>query len=277
MRIFWETPMLRSTAARRSPLAATFSALVLLALALFWMAPPARGADAPAKPEAAAKATRDATVSIIAFPPAIHVDTTTTDSGDIPDKGRRGSARIRIDDDEDFDVFSGQVRKNPWIIGLIFLVVGSIFLTPVVLLIGIIWYKLRKTRLQNEAMLKLAEQGVVPTAQAADALVNSTPPATAAPQIYQQALALRRRLVWSDLRKGVILAAIGIAFLAYEANTGGGPSWIGLILLFLGIGYVLLWWLEGRHLQKASASGNGGGTTTPIGGNGGGSVGTGGG
>ena len=41
--------------------------------------------------------------------------------------------------------------------------------TPIILLIGIIWYKLRKTRMQNETMLKLAERGVVPPAEAVDA------------------------------------------------------------------------------------------------------------
>jgi len=259
--------MPRSTAARRGPLAAAFSTLLLVALAIFCLAPPARGAGVAAL----STGDHDATVSITAFPPSIHVDTTTTDSGDVPNK-RHGSARITINDDEDFDVFSSQMRRNPWIIGLIFLVVGSIFLTPVVLLIGIIWYKLRKTRLQSEAMIRLAEKGVVPPAQAADALANSSPLASAAPQIYQQAIALRRRAAWSDLRKGIILGAIGIAFLSYEGGTGGGPSWIGLILLFLGLGYIILWWLEGRHLEKAAAAG--GAATPAAGGNG--SAGTGG-
>ena len=148
----------------------------------------------------------------------------------------------------------------PWVIGLIFLVVGSIFLTPVVLLIGIIWYKLRKTRLQNEAMLALAAKGVVPPAQAAEALATSAPPSSAAPQIYQQALALRKRVVWSDLRKGVILVMVGLAFLLYGITGSGEPSWVGLILLFVGIGYLVLWWLEGRHLAQVGATlpGNGG-------------------
>jgi hypothetical protein len=270
MRDFWENPMPRSTALRRDQAAVLASAIVLLALALLCLAPPARAADVPRKPAA------DHSISITAFPPAVLVDATVADdSGDAPRKSKRGSARITIDGDEEFDAFSGQVRRNPWIIGLVFLVVGSIFLTPVVLLIGIIWYKLRKTRLQNEAMLRLAEKGVVPTAQAADALANSTPAATAAPQIYQQAVALRRRMAWSDLRKGVLLAAIGIAFLAYEANSGGGPSWIGLILLFLGLGYIILWWMEGRHLDKAAQAN--GSTAATSGRAGSGAPGTGGG
>ena len=64
----------------------------------------------------------------------------------------------------------------PWIVGVVFLVLGSIFLTPIILLVGIIWYKLRKTRLQNDAVLKLAERGVMPSAQAVDAVMAGTPP-----------------------------------------------------------------------------------------------------
>ena len=92
---------------------------------------------------------------------------------------------------------------------------GSIFLTPIILLVGIIWYKLRKTRLQNEAVLKLAERGVMPSAQAVDAVMAGTPPAQAAPAAAAAAVpvavASRRRAVWSDLRKGVLLAAVGVA------------------------------------------------------------------
>ncbi len=235
----------------RRPIAAG-AAVALLALA--WAALPTQAADAPPKPAP------EATVKIKTSPPSIQVDATTDDKDETDAQAsgsRRGKSHIRIDDDEDFQAFTGELRKNPWVIGLIFLVVGSIFLTPLVLLVGIIWYKLRKTRLQNEAMLALAEKGVVPPAQVADALASGAAPATVAPQIYQQAVALRKRVVWSDLRKGVILSMIGLAFLFYGITSSGEPSWVGLILLFVGVGYVALWWLEGRQLQQTGAPGTG--------------------
>jgi hypothetical protein len=248
--------------ARRHPLGAVSAAALLLAAILYSAAPPSRAADAPPKaaPEAAAKIRT----------PSIQIDATTGDKGDAaadvkdeteaqPSGSRRARSHIRIDDDEDFQAFTGEMKKYPWVIGLIFLVVGSIFLTPVVLLVGIIWYKLRKTRLQNEAMLALAERGVVPPAQAADALASGAAPSTVAPQVYQQAVALRKRVVWSDLRKGVILSMVGLAFLFYGVTSNGESSWVGLILLFVGIGYVALWWLEGRHLQQPGAPGTGNG------------------
>lgn len=233
--------------------AVTGAAVTLLSLALCCVALSTRAADAPAKPAT------DTTVTIKALPPSIQVepgDAEKDDAAAQTSKAKRG-ARIRVDtsdDFDDFDAFSSHMQKSPWVIGLIFLVVGSIFLTPVILLVGIIWYKLRKTRLQNEAMLALAEKGVVPPAQAADGLAAGASAASVAPQVYQQAVALRKRVVWSDLRKGVILSMIGLGLSFYFVTASGEPSWIGLILLFVGVGYVALWWLEGRHLEQAGAS-----------------------
>jgi len=217
---------------------AVVGAVLMALVALGWVSPPAQAAGSGAK--------SDAVVTLRAFPPAVLIDTAAAKESDSETDAPRKSASLKFDSDDDFETIS---ERMPWVIGLIFLVVGSIFLTPIVLLVGIIWYKLRKARLQNEAMLALAEKGVVPPAQAAEALATGTGPATVAPQVYQQTLALRKRVVWSDLRKGVILSTVGLALSFYELTSGGGPSWIGLVLLFVGAGYVALWWLEGRHLD----------------------------
>ncbi len=176
-------------------------------------------------------------------------------------KSQRRRERIKMGDD-DFDSFNEALHTAPWVVGLAFLVAGSILLTPVFLLVGIIWYKLRKTRLQNEAVLQLAERGAMAPAQAVDAVMSGVTPegavaSTAAPlaassaaPIYQQAVIARRRAVWSDLRKGVILMAIGLAFVFYQMVENGSASWVGLVLMFLGIGFILLWWFEVRHLKR---------------------------
>ena len=249
---------------RTCPPVAASAAVGLLALALACAALPTQAADTPPKP------TTDTAVKTKALPPSVQIDTAAAaeedDAAGPANRDKRG-AHIRLDtkdDFDDFDVFSNRLQKSPWVIGLIFLVVGSIFLTPVILLIGIIWYKLRKTRLQNEALLALAEKGVVPPAQAADALATGASAASVAPQVYQQAVALRKRVVWSDLRKGVILSMIGLGMSFYFVTASGEPSWLGLILLFVGVGYVALWWLEGRHLEQkgATRAGNGAGPSS---------------
>jgi len=214
----------------------------------------------------AAGATAGPTVTITG---AVTTDATTdatTDSDAAPvKKSPRRRGHIQIGDDN-FDSFNDALHTAPWVIGLAFLVAGSFLLTPVFLLIGIIWYKLRKTRMQNEAVLELAEKGVMHPAQAVDAVMSGVTPeaaaasaappsaASAAGPVYQQAVIARRRAVWSDLRRGVILIAIGLSFVFYSMIDSGSPNWVGLVLLFLGIGYTLLWWFEDRHLQSRESS-----------------------
>jgi hypothetical protein len=244
---------------RARPPVVGVSLLVLLALALSCAALPTRAADVEVN------ALPDTAVTIKAFPPSIHIAAASTEKDDSDfavTESKRVGPRVRIDTDDDFDAFTSQLEKMPWVIGLIFLVVGSIFLTPLIVVVGVIWYKLRKARLQNQAMLALAEKGVVPPAQAADALASGASPASVAPQVYQQAVALRKRVVWSDLRKGVILGMVGLAFLFYAITSSGEPSWVGLVLLFVGAGYIVLWWLEGRHLTQPGGAGSGSGTNS---------------
>ncbi|MEP6942412.1 MAG: hypothetical protein ABI981_05725, partial [Betaproteobacteria bacterium] len=127
----------------------------------------------------------------------------------------------------------------------------------IILLIGIVWYKLRKTRMQNEALLRLAEAGVVAPAVAVDAVSSGVmPEATAAaaaqaPEAaaYQHAIASRRRVVWSDLRKGVLFSAVGLSFVMYWAIHSGSASWLGMVLLFVGVAYIGLWRLEDRKIS----------------------------
>src|SRR2546421_7353062 len=169
-------------------------------------------------------------------------------------KSQRRRERVKMGDD-DFDSFNEALHTAPWVVGLAFLVAGSILPTPVFLLVGIIWYKLRKTRLQNEAVLQLAERGAMAPAQAVDAVMSGVTPegavastgaplaASSAAPVYQQAVISRRRAVWSDLRKGVILMAIGLAFVFYQMVENGSVGWGGLAVVFLVIGFILLWWV----------------------------------
>jgi len=238
---------------------------VLLVSMLFLGAGSGTAADAPAKSGATAVQTPPASPPP-PLPAAAATDSTaasaddsaTADERDDPFPFGRHRGRIQIDD---FDSFKQAMDVAPWIVGVVFLVLGSIFLTPIILLVGIIWYKLRKTRLQNDAVLKLAERGVMPSAQAVDAVMAGTPPAQAVPPAIaaavQQAVATRRRAVWSDLRKGVLLVAVGLALVLYSITDAGEANWLGLVLLFVGAGYVALWWLEDRHLERRVSGGDG--------------------
>src|ERR1700682_5539876 len=243
------------------PRALLFAAAMAIGCSLATVATAAADDKAKAVVEAPSKAAADPTPTVA--PPAATAEADTTEAK--PDsaerKRDRRRERIRIGDD-DFESFNEALHTAPWVVGLAFLVAGSILLTPVFLLIGIIWYKLRKTRLQNEAVLQLAERGAMAPAQAVDAVMSGVMPeaavastatplaGSAAAPVYQQAVISRRRAVWSDMRKGVILTAVGLSFVFYSMVENGSANWLGLVLMFLGVGYILLWWFEDRHLQR---------------------------
>ena len=63
---------------------------------------------------------------------------------------------------------------------------------------------------------------------------------------------MRKRAAWSDLRKGIIMTAVGLGFTFYSMLDDGSPNGLGLVLLFVGLGYVILWWFEDRQLPPAA-------------------------
>ena len=80
--------------------------------------------------------------------------------------------------------------------------------------------------------------GVVPPAQAMEAIaagrtaeaLRDAPPAA---PLYEQARQLRRRAAWSDLRKGIVMGAIGLGLVFHTMLEDGSPNGLGLVLLFV--------------------------------------------
>lgn len=170
----------------------------------------------------------------------------------------KGGKSIRIEGlgrDREYDSFEQFVKDAPALAGLFFVTVMLFFLVPLLIIVLLIWYKLRKNRIASETMLKLAERGVVPPATAMEAVASGTaasvaaaataPPPSANPA-YDQARYLHKRTVWSDLRKGIILSAVGLGLSFWSMLDDGTPNSVGLILLFVGLGYCLLWFFEDR-------------------------------
>ncbi len=97
---------------------------------------------------------------------------------DAPD--RRGAkprkhARVTIDGigtDREFDSISELAHDQPAIAAMVVLIVAVVFFAPVLAIALILWYRMRKARMLNETMLALAEKGIVPPAEALDALVR---------------------------------------------------------------------------------------------------------
>ena len=224
-------------------------------------APPAAKADAAARsapvPEAAKPAAPDADADAdTGADEPKSTDITIDRHGIRVEKGRKRVHVEAFGGDREYDSFESFVQDAPWLAGLVFLSVLLVFLVPLLIIVLLIWYKMRKNRMLNETMLRLAEKGVAPAdAMAAlEASQGGRPPAGF--PLYEQARQFRQRAAASDLRKGVILVALGLAFSFYSMIEDGTPNGIGLVLLFLGIGYCVLWLFEDRKPAITTTGGS---------------------
>ncbi len=176
--------------------------------------------------------------------------------------GPPGDRRLRIElpgTTEEFQSFDQFVDKAPEIAVGVVLIVLIAFLTPIIIIILVIWYKVRKNRMVNETLLKLAEKGVMPTPEALQALaagraMPSLNALSAGMPLNEQAQVLRRTVAWSDLRRGVFLGMFGLALCVYSVARSASANWFGLVLLFVGIGYIVLWYFEDQQVTAARSS-----------------------
>ena len=176
-------------------------------------------------------------------------------------KGRHKGITIGLGGvDREYDSFDQFLDRDPALASMVLGIVFIVFLTPILIIALIIWYKMRKTRMQNETMLKLAEKGIVPPGEALQAIgtgqaASAIGVAAASAPLAEQARALRRQAAWSDLRKGVLMATVGLALTFYSMFESASPNWLGLVLLFVGIGYFVLWYFEDQQVTAARAAG----------------------
>ncbi len=214
----------------------------------------AKEADQMAKDEAqAAKDAADAEDS-----PTVTIDRNGIRVEDSSGKKKRVHIGLGRTDHE-YDSFDQFVHEDRGLAVMVIGIVFIVFLTPVLITGLFIWYKLRKNRMLNDTMVQLAEKGVAPTGDMLQALVSGRTASAANAMaaragVVEQVKTLRSHAAWTDLRKGVILAAIGLSFIAYSMFDDRSPNWIGLVLLFLGIGYAFLWYFEDRQLATPPAS-----------------------
>jgi hypothetical protein len=141
------------------------------------------------------------------------------------EKKVRKHLNVSVDDDA-----VGHDSDVPWIaIPIVTIVFLTIFGTPILIVIVILYFSFSKTRALHRTVRLMVEKGQpVP-----EALLNPPP-------------AQRQR---SDMRRGVVLAMVGLGLMLFFAavNDWEGGAWsIGLIPFLIGAGYLLVWKLEGK-------------------------------
>lgn len=98
---------------------------------------------------------------------------------------------------------------------------------PIALAGLILLYKSRKTRMIHETAIMLAEKG------------QPVPPE----------LFIGTEMPFSDLRRGVVLIALGLGLALFMFQMEK-PWGLGLIPLFMGVGYLIVWKLETGRQAK---------------------------
>jgi len=137
-------------------------------------------------------------------------------------------------DGEDLDLGKGSDNIPEAVIPLVGIVFLTIFGAPVLIVAFIMYFGFSKSRMQHRTIRMLAEKGQpIP----AEILAPPTP-------------AVRQR---SDMRRGIVLVMIGvgimICFGAWSDWEGG--SWaLGVIPFVIGLGYLLVWKLEGSKKNE---------------------------
>jgi hypothetical protein len=112
------------------------------------------------------------------------------------------------------------------IVAVVFL---TIFGAPVLIVAVIMYFGFSKNRMMHRTVRMMVEKG------------QPVPPALLAPPPP----AVRQR---SDMRRGVVLVMVGLGLMLFFAavNDWKGGTWaLGIIPFLIGLGYLLVWKLEG--------------------------------
>jgi hypothetical protein len=113
------------------------------------------------------------------------------------------------------------------IVAIVFM---TIFGAPVLIVAVIMYFGFSRNRMMHRTIRIMAEKG------------QPIPPALLAPPTP----AIRQR---SDIRRGVVLCMVGLGLMLFfgAVNEWEGGSWaIGVIPFVIGLGYLLVWKLEGK-------------------------------
>jgi hypothetical protein len=207
-----------------------------LAGSLFGQVPTETPITSPTAPTAATAATGATSIAAPASTAAPGA-TSSSASSDLADKIHRKLEKhlghkhgIIIDgDDKDEDADLQQMR-NLVAIPIVAIVFLSIFGAPVAIVVMIGIFSIIATRMRQRTIRMMVEKG------------QPVPAELLAPATRS----IRRR---SDVRRGVVWAMVGLGMMIFfgAVNDWEGGVWsLGLIPFLIGLGYLLVWKLEGK-------------------------------
>lgn len=193
---------------------------IVLAVTAFAQSP-----SAPAGASPTASASASASISPGSLADKIHQKI---------EKKFKGHHGIVIDGDEKDigDIKSGDVPEM--VVPIVAIIFMAIFGAPVLIVALIMYFGFSRNRAMHRTIRMLAEKG------------QPIPATLLAPP----APAIRAR---SDLRRGIVLVMVGIGLMVCFGawNDWEGGAWaIGVIPFVIGLGYLLVWKLEGEKKNE---------------------------
>jgi hypothetical protein len=146
---------------------------------------------------------------------------------------------IIIDNDGDSDTTDSGHHDDvvpEQVIPIVAVVMMSVFGAPVLIVGLLLYFGFSRNRMMHKTVRMMVEKG-----QPVPAALLNPPPH------------VRKR---SDMRRGVILMMIGLGLALFfgAVNDWENGAWtIGMIFFLIGVGYLLVWKLEGRGDAEAKA------------------------
>lgn len=145
------------------------------------------------------------------------------------DKKMRGHHGLVIDGN-DSDLGNLKSEDIPaFVVPIVAITMLTIFGAPVLIVAFIMYFGFSKSRMQHRTVRMLAEKG------------QPIPPELLAPPTP----ALKQR---SDMRRGIVLVMVGVGIMicfGAWSDWEGGAWALGVIPFVIGLGYLLVWRLEG--------------------------------
>jgi len=146
------------------------------------------------------------------------------------EKKLKGHHGIVIDGGDKDGDRTGADEIPEFVVPIVAIVFLTLFGAPVMIVAVIMYFGFSRNRMMHRTIRMMAEKG------------QPIPPALLAPPTP----AVRQR---SDMRRGVVLCMVGLGLMLFfgAVNEWEGGSWaIGVIPFVIGLGYLLVWKLEGK-------------------------------
>lgn len=134
----------------------------------------------------------------------------------------------KLNADQLYELMQIKMDKSADVPMLVPVIVGIVFACPVAIVAVILWYRHRRNAMLHKTLAAMIDKGV------------PIPPELLHPEQPRR----------SDLRRGVILIALGLGIVVFFLGQKDNAWGLGFIPLLIGVGYLITWKMEQRNPNR---------------------------